>query len=279
MKKKQKGQALIAVLLIMAAALTLALATSQQVSTDLKMSRQQEESAKALAAAEAGIEKALGGNLGNGQFTLDNNLITAVTSKTIGNSRGVIWPQEQRPGQGLVFWLVNHDSQGNLGSRYYQGRLNVYWRPYENGQPTPALVLALFYRRGQALKYWAYDPQASRRQNNKFSVPSTGHFTVSDSQQGISQTFLARVSLNLASYSQPMFLWVRSFYQAAGIGFSGSSNLPIQGHLYISAGEVGPTAAPEITSRRLQAFKTFAQPPAILLESLTSFGRVEAVSQ
>lgn len=252
--KKQKGQALVLILLVLAAALALGLTTSRQITTDTKITRQQEESAKAYAAAEAGLEKALAGESVS-QIDLGNNTLSVVSNKVVGNQREIIWPVEVPQGQTLIFWLENHDSQGNLAGTYYQKRLNVYWAQTQ-GSTVPAVIMGLVYRNGRQATYWAWDANASRRGSNKFSSPQVGSFTLNDPTLGESKTFTNKVTLNLASYSQPVFLWLRPLYSAANFGFQGNSNLPAQGQLIISEGQVGPTKAPEITSRRLRAFKT-----------------------
>jgi len=116
--KKQKGQALILILLVLAAALGGGLTTSRQITTDTKITRQQEESAKAYAAAEAGLEKALAGESVS-QIDLGNNTLSVVATKLVGNQREIIWPVDVPQGQTIIFWLENHDSQGNLTGTYY----------------------------------------------------------------------------------------------------------------------------------------------------------------
>ncbi len=276
-QRKSSGQALIAIMLIMAAALTLGLAASQQVVTDLKITRRQEESAKAYAAAEAGVEKALVGESVSQPLDLGGGVITSVEQKVVGGNKTVIWPNEISKGQGMIFWLVDHDANGNIGSNYFQGNLQVYWRAIDASAPKPAILATLYYQNGKAVHYWAGDADAIRRQSNKFGVAEEGSFILNDDSQGKTATFGFRLPvINLAGYSQPMFLWVRVLYAQAELGFQASDNVPLQGTVYFSSGEVAPTAAPEIVSRRLRAFKTYAQPPLILLEPLTSFGSISA---
>lgn len=272
---KKRGQALVLILLVMAAVLTLGLAASQQVVTDLKISRQQEEAAKAYSAAEAGVERALIGEGVGEKLNLGGGVVATVTKTDIGGGKTVIWPDEVGKGQGTVFWLVNHQDNGSLGNNYYQGKLDVYWQTDARGTK-PALILALFYQKGAAVKYWALDPDAVRRGSNNFERANGGNFSLTDTQQGQTLTFRARTAtaINLASYSQPIFLWVRVLYGNSRLGFQGDKNLPVQGAIYLSQGEVGPTGATEVASRRIQAFRTYAQPPLLLLEPVVSFGGI-----
>jgi len=275
--RQSSGQALIAILLIMAAALTLGLAASQQVVTDLKVTRQQEESAKAYAAAEAGVEKALVGESVDSPLDLGGGVVNTVEQKTVGGNKAVIWPDSVDKGQGMVFWLVDHDQDGNIGSNYYQGNLRIYWRMANANNAKPAILATLYYQQGQAVKYWAVDPDSSRLADNNFTAGEEGSYVLDDDSQDKQETFNFRMAnINISNYSQPIFLWVRVFYSQARLGFQADSNLPTQGTVYFSRGEVAPSAAPEVVSRRLQAFRTYAKPPLILLEPLTSFGKIEA---
>ena len=74
--RNQRGQALLIVVLVMAVALTIGLAVVSRSITDIKISRQEEESARVFSVAEAGIEEAL--KLGSG------------TSGTIGEGEALI---------------------------------------------------------------------------------------------------------------------------------------------------------------------------------------------
>ncbi|MGB9585898.1 MAG: hypothetical protein ACPL7A_00585, partial [Anaerolineales bacterium] len=57
--KKNSGQALLIILLVMAVGLTIGLAVISRSVTDIRISRQEEESARMFSVAEAGIEEAL----------------------------------------------------------------------------------------------------------------------------------------------------------------------------------------------------------------------------
>ena len=59
MKKSELGQALIIILLVMAVGLTMGLAVVSRSVTDIRISQQEEESARAFSAAEAGIRQQL----------------------------------------------------------------------------------------------------------------------------------------------------------------------------------------------------------------------------
>ena len=156
--RNQRGQALLIVVLVMAVALTIGLAVVSRSITDIKISRQEEESARVFSVAEAGIEEAL--KLGSG------------TSGTIGEGEALIGYTVSETGQGggteFVFpainagdtqtvWLVEHDNDGNLTEtgRYTGNTIDLYWG--NEGQAadqatTPALEATVIYKDGSNYK-------------------------------------------------------------------------------------------------------------------------------
>ncbi len=273
---KQNGQILIIMLLIMAVVLTLGLTASRQVTTDLKVSRQQAESAKAYSAAESGLEKALAG-LGTDKTDLEAGYVSATVEQQDigGTSPELVWPSTVRQGEGMFFWLTGHHADGAIDyDNYYNGSLTFCWQKADNnGDTIPAVVAALFYDQGKKVKYWALDADRDSRTNdNNFDAPVSP--PAANECPNNSFNYSKTISL---SVNDPVFLWIRVFYADAQLGFKGNANLPIQGYVYTSTGEVAPTDAPEVISRRIQAFKTFKQPDPILLEPLVSFGDIKAV--
>jgi len=271
--KNQKAQALIIILLVMTVALSLGLAASRQITTDIKVTRQQEESAKAYSAAEAGIEKALSTGE-TGEIRLETNIATAVTQGVIGGKSSFAWPNPITKGDGIIFWLEGHNDDGSLKSdlRYTQN-FNIYWQE-ESGTTKPAVFIALFYNNGNSIEYFSADPDANRRNDNHFSAPSqTGSFSL----DGIN--FSSKITIANSGKANPVFAWVRVLYATAWLGFdntgSGANLLP-QGTLFTSTGQVAPEGSETVVSRRLQSVKTYKQPPQILLEPLVSFGNIEA---
>ena len=59
----KSGQALVLVMMVLSVALTVGLSIATRSTNEVKVTSSQEESARALEAAEAGLEKALGGTL------------------------------------------------------------------------------------------------------------------------------------------------------------------------------------------------------------------------
>ena len=97
--KKQSGQALLIILLVMAVGLTVALAIVSRSVTDIRISRQEEESARAFSAAEAGIEQALIGGEGDYSIESEGETITAHVSQVgQGGGQTFIFPGQVQRG-------------------------------------------------------------------------------------------------------------------------------------------------------------------------------------
>ena len=265
------GQALIIMLLVMAAAITLGLAASRQVTTDIRVSTQQEESARAYSAAEAGIERALSDG-GEQSLVVDTNVTASVEKITLGETNRVIWPHVVNAGEGVIFWLQGHTDDGSLNPAVrYTSNVKICF-DNNSGDIEPAIVAALFYEDGSSVSYFAYDAVESRRGDNKFAATSGSNCSLTDSKQSLTKDFAYSVTIN-AGVTNPVFLWVRTAYADSWIGFESSSgNFPAQGHLYTSTGQVAPEDAPSVVSRKIQALTTFDQPPSVLLEPLTTLG-------
>lgn len=87
----KRGQALVIVLMIMGIVLTVGLSIISRSITEISVSTSSEESAKALEAAEQGIEKSLGGIIANGgaDSTTVSNATVQIAKATVAGSAGV----------------------------------------------------------------------------------------------------------------------------------------------------------------------------------------------
>lgn len=129
----KQGQALIAVLLILAVIMTVALSIASRSTTEVSVSTTQEEAARALAAAEAGVEAKLGG-----VTTGDNNVLvgsngstyTVVLSPFGAVSTPLVLPQLLASGESVSVNLDGYtsssvevcwDGTGSLETAFYYG--------------------------------------------------------------------------------------------------------------------------------------------------------------
>lgn len=170
-KNKEKGQILLIVVITMIVALTVGLSIASRTVTELRLSRQNEESQRAFNAAEAGIDRVLqqGGEI-TLEETLGNNS-TFVVSATAYDGSQILLNNGEEVDQdvGADLWLSNYpDFSGQIAD----GRLTIYWGDEDQTNCTevapvrPALQLVLLQgdiANPQIVKY-LYDTCAGRTQ-------------------------------------------------------------------------------------------------------------------
>lgn len=107
----QSGQALLLILLVMLVGLTLSLTLISRTTTDIKLSRELEESARALSAAEAGIEEVLRdpgiAALGPTPVTVGQAEFTVESVSAIGGTSVFSLGKVEKENVGTV-WLADH---------------------------------------------------------------------------------------------------------------------------------------------------------------------------
>lgn len=138
--RSQRGQIVLIVILSLAVALTVGLSVASRVITNLKVSKENEESQRAFQAAEAGLKVILNKNSSSNialpQTTLSNNAQFSAKQTTIGNATQIVLNQGLDIDQGLGFdvWLSqynlppapNFDFYGVPPARF-SGNITIYW--------------------------------------------------------------------------------------------------------------------------------------------------------
>jgi hypothetical protein len=181
MKKSELGQALIIILLIMAVGLTVGLSIISRSITDIKISRQEEESARAFSVAEAGIEEALKRNLIPGETLtadvggIDYNVSAEVQGeKTLFDFAGNKFDE----GDIQTVWLVEHNAEGEpdpTAGVYTGNIIEVCWG--DDMSDLTAVEVSLIYDDGGfKVGRGAYDANNGRVPPNGFDsdVDTTG---------------------------------------------------------------------------------------------------------
>jgi len=264
--KRNSGQALLIILLVMAVGLTVALAVVSRSVTDIGISRQEEESARVFSVAEAGIEEALKtGALPGGVLTVPVGEITAtVRQSDLGKQGGgFAFPGECEAGDIQTLWLVEHDSNGNLteSGRYTGSSIDVFWG--NKGEPsdqntTPALEVTLIYKDGInfKIKKGAFDPNVSRLNLNKFEQAESGPYSVGGKEFQFRKGGFELLGI-------PYALRLRLVYnnQPQILGAKGTNDLPLpsQGVCYESTATNPQTGI----TRKVQHCQFHKAPPGI----------------
>ncbi len=274
MKKRQRGQAVLIVVLVMAIALTIGLAIVSRSITDVTVSRQEEESARAFSAAEAGIERIIAQNLfeGSGSMTLNGQQIEYNVSSTQVGGNGVteiLFPQQLESGEIQSIWLVGHDSDGQLDpSTYYQGtEISFYWgNEGTSDEDSPALEATLVYKDGDDYKISreAFDPYGARGNNFTGTVIAGTEIDGKTLEFGGTMTLPAGI---------PYLLRLKLLYNEGEthlIGVTADSQLPPQGTCYRSSAVIEGSDI----ARSIEQCRFYDVPPAIFDYSLYSGGAI-----
>jgi len=260
--KKNSGQALLIILLIMAVGLTMGLAVISRSVTDIGISRQEEESARVFSVAEAGIEEALKlGYAPPGGVEIGG--ITAEVSQTdLGKTQEFAYPGEYEAGDIQTLWLVEHEDDGSLNldnppSRYSEDSLEVYWGK-EGDTTVPALEATLIYRQGGVkIMRWAVDPES--RDNNFEEVDQTDSFSVGGKTFKYKKTLSSLPCVTNICYALRLRFLYNDQEEILGAKGAGGKSLPSQGKCYESTASNSQTGV----ARRVRQCQLHKAPPGI----------------
>lgn len=276
----QRGQTLLIVVLVLAVALTIGLAVVSRSVTDIRISRQEEESARVFSAAEAGIEEALkrtdlasGGSISG--FVGDINYQVGVTSLSAGQE--FVFPEKIEANDVQTVWLIDHNNDGSLnltgipGTYYSQSQIEVYWgdeNTASNQATTPALEVSLYYKDGSnyKVKRYALDPNSIRAVEKGFESANIGAYSLG----GKILRFYKNID-TLPVNIIPYFLRLRLLYNTTahllGVKFSGNY-YPVQGKCYESTAVLRDSG----TTTTTQECLFYKAPPGIFDYVLFSGG-------
>ena len=242
-RKDEKGQMLLIVILVMVIALTVGLSLVSRSITDLKTTTDESDSQKAFSAAEAGIEKTLNNptpiliaqDLGN------NAKIQSVTINDINGSQIILNNGNPVPkDDGVDLWLSTYNT--NIAQAYqnpWSGKLYIYWGT-KNGCSDAALEVIVLSgtRLSPTVAKYAVDPCLARANVNNFSSIAGGGTTFSN------KTFSFGTSIII---NGGLLVHIIPLYAGTPLGFAGDDgsgnarSLPSQGKIYNSLGSAGST--------------------------------------
>lgn len=266
--KKQEGQALLVIVLVMIIALTVGLSLISRSITTLETSKEEADSQAALSAAEAGVEKViqdpnqktdLPKSIGQGTYTTS---ITAIDGSSFNLGGGDLIQRDDS----VDIWL----------SKYSTDPAQIYTQPtttffeIEFGTSStacdnPALEIDVISgdKTNPSFARYAYDPCDSRRSSNNFS--QTGGGSVDPITSGGTTINYKRVT-DILSVTNGLFIRVTPIYKDANIGIktcstaiscaSPGASLPSQGSSIVSTGVSGST------KRKITVFQGYPKIPA-----------------
>lgn len=253
--KKQTGQIILGLILIMVVALGFGLSIVQKSLVDVSTSSKVEDSSRAFSAAEAGIEKALKSDTSDVNFTGNRSSATIYDSGLLpalpaANTRQA--PLEYPPlakEEVAHFWLADPNSLSNPPTRFYNtNSLDVYWGNSSSDMAALEVTVVYYDGTGYKSQKWYLDNSSAGR------IPPNGFEQIICSGQckknldfsvfftPSTNLILVRTRLLYNSTSQPIAI------QAVGTCGQDCS-IPPQARELISTGVSGET------KRRVKVFK------------------------
>lgn len=288
---RQKGQALLLVLLSMAVVLTIVLSILSRSITDIAVTSRDEEALRAFSAAEAGVEQAL--VVGGGSGTIGNATFNANVSGFASGTKSFVNPEGLYSGESMIAWFAAHDENGNLVCNaqfpcFTGQNLKVCWGKAGTGAgnaTTPALEASIFYLTipgdysTARIARIALDPNSGRVGTNKFSAPDAGTCTIGGTNLQFQKTIdLATLGVPAASYgvqnglqfARFRFLYNTNATHQAGIDVNlpGDGLLPSQGLKIDSSGTSGES------NRKIEVFQSYGELPLSFSGAIFSTGDI-----
>lgn len=240
----ERGQVLLLSVLLLTVVLTVAMSLLTRSIVNVKLSVEEDQSLKALAAAEAGIEKALITSSYTASGILSNNAeysttYTQVSGVSILLNNGKLVLKDT----GTDIWLSDYSDDTNLiYSNPWSGTLNIYWGTASdtcnvsesvNTMAALEIIVLTGNRNNPSASRYVFDPCGSRRLGNKFQIPQAGGVVGN-------KNFAYSARITLAAPG--LFARVIPLYAHAYIGVQGTPVLPAQGTLIRSTGIAGDVA-------------------------------------
>ncbi|MBI4078679.1 MAG: hypothetical protein HY429_00035 [Candidatus Levybacteria bacterium] len=239
----QGGQALLVLVLVLVVSLTVGLSVASRSITNVRISTEEENSQRALSAAEAGIEQVLATgeqilspmNVG-GQATIEKVEISQFSGKQFLLNDG----NPVRKSEGVDVWFVEHNPDGtpNYTNPLTSVNINIFFGVNPNpGACSTAAIETVAVTGPLGLEKSVretFDPCSNRITSNKFN-PATA-----TAGTGVCSGLPYRASLS--TISNGFFVRVIPHYANTILCVSANKQLPSQGRLISSTAKSGGTA-------------------------------------
>lgn len=265
MKRINKGQALLIVLLITLVGLTVGLSVVSRSLTNIKISTQTEESDRAFAAAEAGVEEALrlgsappAGTVGDASYTVQLNQVG-------GGIAPFLFPTKITKDEVASIWLVNHRDDGSLEETPLypaNGTISVCWGENTTlDDSTPAIKADIIYKVGSDYKIGrgVYDPKRDRENSFEDVTNKSGGNCAAEGKTQAFRKDIKFSDLGIPGGAILELLRLRVFYNETTVAVAplGGASLPLQGKMVESTGTLGGI------SRKIKVFESYPSLPPI----------------
>lgn len=245
----KKGQILLIAVMLLATVMTIVLSVSFKSSTDTQITKLEEESQKALAAAESAIEVALKNNstaiLGP-EGSADLSSITGFSgSATIESTTAKTFTTSSIPKDGsYTFYIGNYDVSSKVITPVTDP--NNLTLCFQSGTPNPAIEVTLV--KTGSIKKYVVDP------SSRITGASTGSPCAPNTVNYSYSTIIPGVDIGVNG----QLIFVRVLYAPTKLFFSRSTNLPIQGRTVSSEATSSTSTG---VSKKIVLFQSYPQIP------------------
>jgi Tfp pilus assembly protein PilX len=243
--KNQSGQALLVIVLVMVVALTIGLSVVSRTITNLRNTRDQASSQKALSAAEAGVEQAIKNGVAGvpiaGSYS-GNTSYTTTIGQVLGTTLLLNGGNAVPKSDAVYVWL--YDATGSPpATGPWSGSLTVYWGDNSGDCNNAALEISIISgsKANPAMSRYGVDPCSTRASTNHFTNVSS---SVNPPISGVSLNYKYTIPVTITN---GFLIRVDPIYANAFIGVTGSVALPSQGKTITSTGTSDVTTKRKVT--------------------------------
>ncbi len=241
-KEHERGQILLVIVLVITVVLTISLSLFTRSIVNIQLTSEEDQSQRALSAAEAGIEKTIIANSGISNGTFSNSATFSTTKRLLSgtefllNNGKLVFKNE-----GADIWLSEYSSDTSL---IYQnpwgGTVTIYWGDASdtctssestNTMAAVEVIVLSGTKNNPTSSRYSYDPCAARRASNNFSIPSAGASV-------LGKSFTNKIQFTVSAGSG-LIARVIPLYANSYFAIQGSPALPMQGTVIDSTGSVG----------------------------------------
>jgi len=246
--KQSRGQIAIIILLASAIVLTLGLSASKIAVTDTKVDTDEELLKEAFNTAESAINNYIT-NVGNTSYSTEGSS-ASIDSAPIGNADSISSEGQVSANASQLFWLVDHDDKGLIGTSYYQGdsiKIKV-----DDGF-IGALKIDYFYKNDSTYSV--------TRSGYNFNSSIVSNFIDNGSSKEVNIT---------VNNGDPLLLTITPLGSATSLTISNSSfPFPSQGEEITATSSTDNGVKTQIKTRYIY------QLPSFMLDAITAKGMIE----
>ncbi|TXG76513.1 hypothetical protein E6Q11_04610 [Candidatus Dojkabacteria bacterium] len=260
-KSSEKGQILLVVVLAAVISLTVGLAAVSRTVTNSRITNDEADSQKALAAAEAGVEQLVSNPQASLSVTFNNSSnVSATTTSVSGQEILINGGNEVDQDDGVDIWLSDYSTYNNKWS----GNLKIYWSDDPNSTAcngtssanSTALEIYLVYGASSAdpsTSRYTYDPCSARQTSTGFSAV-TDNATTTILGETFNHSVTIAVSSGIVARVTPLYADTRIAVRGYTSG-NIPQDLPSQGSIIESTGKAGTA------SRKVRVFQGYPKLP------------------